>query len=107
MKEYQNPETLRKLYWEEGLSLNQIARKLGVNSTLILHHMKRHNIERNSPHGKKLNVDKETLENLYWKERLSLNKIAKLFGVVGGTILYNMKSWYSQRKENPSTITKD
>lgn len=28
MKEYQNPEVLRKLYWEEGLSLNQIAKKI-------------------------------------------------------------------------------
>jgi len=98
LKEYQNPEVLRKLYWEEGLSLNKIAKKFSRNSTLILHYMKRFNIKRNPPHGRKLNVDKETLENLYWRKKLSLGKIAKIFSVNAGTILYNMKKFNISRE---------
>jgi len=46
MKEYQDPEVLRKLYWGESLSLNQIAKKLDVSLTTIFLHMKKHSIER-------------------------------------------------------------
>lgn len=107
MKEYQNPDVLRKLYWEGGLSLNQIAKKFGVNSTLILHHMKRQDIKRDSPYGRKLDTDKETLENLYWKEKLSLGKIAKIFSVNPGTILYNMKRFGIPReKRKPIQLPK-
>lgn len=42
--EYRNPETLRRLYHEEGLSLPQVGDRLGVSTQTIAGWMKKHGI---------------------------------------------------------------
>lgn len=43
---WRDEETLRRLYWDEGLSMQQIADKLGCTNQTITYWMKRHDIDR-------------------------------------------------------------
>lgn len=74
VKEYQNPEVLRRLYWEEGLSLDKIAKRFGVSEPLIFHWMKAFDIPRREP--LKLIDRKALLTDLYTDKKLSSRKIA-------------------------------
>ncbi len=101
MKDYQNPEVLRKLYWDERSSLNQIARKFSVTSGTIFYFMEKFGISR----GKrkplqlpKVNFTKDLLENLYWKQRLNMNEIAENFGVSSTLVLKYMKRFGVSRR---------
>jgi transposase-like protein len=51
---WRDEETLRKLYWDEGLSSIQIAKKLGCTKPVILNWMKRFGIERRKENKDKL-----------------------------------------------------
>lgn len=46
----------------------------------------------------RINLDREALEKLYWKEKLSLSQIAKKLGVTGGAILYWMRKFNIKRR---------
>lgn len=45
---HRDPEWLRERYWDEGMSLREIASKAGVSVTTVAGHMERHGIERRS-----------------------------------------------------------
>ena len=49
MKEYQDPETLRRLYHDEGLSSLEMADRLGCSKKTVLNWMNRHEIDRDPP----------------------------------------------------------
>lgn len=44
--DYKNPETLRELYWGEGLSTIEISNMSDVSPSTIRYHMGEHNIDR-------------------------------------------------------------
>lgn len=44
--DHTDPETLRRLYWDEGKSLSQIAERTPVTIGAIKHHMEKHGIDR-------------------------------------------------------------
>jgi len=76
-------EKLYELYWDRGLSIRKIARKLGVGKTTVEYWLKKYKIPRRTPPQKdKLsNLTKEELYDLYWNKGLSLSEIAKMFDV--------------------------
>ena len=91
MKDYQNPEVLRKLYWKEGHSQVAITQKLGISEDTVRKWMRIFNIpvrqrERND-------ISKELLEELYWKRKLSVGKTSKLVKASPTTIKYKMKKY--------------
>lgn len=51
MAEWQDAETLKRLYWEEGLSLEGVAERLGCGSTTVRRWMDRHDIPRRRERG--------------------------------------------------------
>lgn len=104
MKEYQNPEVLRKLYWGEGLSLRQTASKFSVSNTDILKFMRFFNIPRRSIGSRKFHASREDLRKLYWMEKLSLSQIAKKFGVCGTVVFDWMKKFNIPRREPARSI---
>jgi len=44
--DYKDPETLRRLYWDEGLSMREIGERFGVTNGAIQHWMDKHEIDR-------------------------------------------------------------
>ncbi len=102
--DYSSPKVLEKLYWKEGLSLRQIARKFYVSNTHILKFMRTFNIPRRSIVNRKFYVSKEELEKLYWTRKLSLGQIARKFGVCGTVVLDWMKKFNIPRREPAQPI---
>jgi len=41
-----NPQLIEKLYWEDGLSISKIARRLNLNSSSVLKRMRKYGINR-------------------------------------------------------------
>lgn len=107
-----DPEEVRRLYWDEGLSLRAVAERFGVNGVTILNTMQYHGIPRRSHTeagalaarlGKccKSILDSEEIRKLYWEEELSMPVIAERFGLASITIYYFM------RRNNIPRRTKD
>lgn len=46
--DHTDPDTLRRLYWDEGRSLSEIAKLTPVTIGAIKHHMEKHGIDRRS-----------------------------------------------------------
>lgn len=88
---YKNPRTLRRLYWKEGASSRQIARKFGVSQKTIRNWMKRFNIPRRC--FNRLDITKELLEELYLKKKLPMPKIAKTLSTTYDTIWRKMRKY--------------
>jgi len=71
-------ETLEHLYWNERLSMQAIADKLGVSITPVYRSMERHNVKRRTDleikklQRGKLHVTKEQLEDLYIRQELPI-----------------------------------
>lgn len=98
-------ELLNELYWSQNLSLSQIARKFNVSTTLILYKMKQKGVPRrnfsqshmgNVPWNKGKNcrrilLNPEELQKLYWQKKISLQKIAEKFGCCEQTVETAMK----------------
>ena len=63
-------ETLERLYWDERLSIDAIARQLNVSVTPVWRSMERHNVRRRSEaevrqlRRMKLGITKQDLEEL-------------------------------------------
>lgn len=85
-------EEVRRLYWEEGLSIVAVAGRLGVNHKVISRIMRRNNIPgrshreaqilaESSGRYSKLDIDPEEVRRLYWEEELSIQDVAERFGV--------------------------
>lgn len=105
---------LEKLYWEESLSINKIAQKLGCSPTKIHYWLKKYEIKRRKSYQKGLNIKKETLEELYTKQKLSLRQIAQRFDCNDTNILYWLKKFnierrpaYRKKIEIPKSVLKE
>ena len=96
-KLYQDKDGLYNKYWEDKLSIRQIAELCNCSRSVIWKKLKKHEIPIRSLsearlvryNGKRNNdkyYNKEWLEKKYSKEKLSIFQIAKLCGYSGGTI---------------------
>ena len=79
-----NKETLEKLYVKQRMSLSEIALKFNCNGTNILYWLKKFDIKRRPAYRKKIHIQKEILEKLYWEKNLTSDQIAKKFGIKHG-----------------------
>lgn len=86
-------EQLEELYWGKELSLDQIEEKLKCSRTKIHYWLKKFGIERRLAGPRGLNIQKEDLEELYWKKKLSMIEIGKMFGCENSNILYWMRKY--------------
>ncbi len=85
-----NKEKLIELHYEKGLSLSEIAKMYGCTYRSLHIYMKHLKLPTNKnikikekPIGykiKKVEIPKEKLYELYYKQKLSLQKIGKLYG---------------------------
>ena len=69
--------------YKKSTSIDAIARKLGVSTSIIIKCLKEYNIQRKSRSEaqKKVNISKDLLNKMYVKDSMSILKIAKKLGV--------------------------
>ena len=72
--EHINKDTLRKMYYQEGMFLREIAKKFGCSCEKVRTDMEHYGLER------KRTIDKEKLEKLYYEEKMSLKDIGDKLG---------------------------
>ena len=90
LKPYEDKETLRRLYFDEGKNLTQIGRILGCGSDTIRVKMKGFGLPiKESPFGKLVDID---LKELYINQKLSTTEIAALYGVTYTAIRRRLKA---------------
>lgn len=86
---YHDPDRLRTLYWDDELSLREIADKYGVSKRTILTHFQKHNIDRRPPNptpAKQVYRDADWLRREYQDNGRTLRELANECGVDKDTI---------------------
>jgi very-short-patch-repair endonuclease/DNA-binding CsgD family transcriptional regulator len=88
-RKIQNKEELYRLYINEGKSMKEISEYYNTTPATVLHALNRFGISTRLQNGKdEINEpkhSKETLENLYYKEKKSLHEIAKILDYPHGS----------------------
>ncbi len=110
-------DTLDELYNGQGLSISQIAKKLGCSRTTVWKWMEKHDLPRRPPCiWNKTNLEavaqiaarygasREMLDDLYNQQGLTLRQIGAQFGVTDGTILYWMKRHNLLRRDKSEAL---
>ena len=91
VEDYRDPEVLRRMYWDEGLSVEDIAFQLYVSTTTVRNHMYKNGIPtRHARAYLKANLnywDKAVLEDCI-RQGMSTRAIAKKAGAKPCTILH-------------------
>lgn len=99
-----NKKILEEMYLRKKLSLEDIARKFGCNNTNILYWLKKFDIKRRPAYRKKIDISRETLERLYWKENLTTTEIANRFGIRHGRTVHKKIMRYNIKRKTLSQI---
>lgn len=94
-KIYISKETLKSLYEDQGLSIAQIASKLGYSNRPIHRLLKEYRIKIRtiSEAKEKFHILKRGLKNLYRVQKLSTEQIAQKYGCNHVTIVNRMKKY--------------
>lgn len=105
---YKNPKVLEELYWKERLSLNQIAQKFGVAKGTIKYTMEKFKIPLRSISEsiEKFVIPKETLVNLYLKEKMTTAQIAEKLNVSRTTIENKLREYCIPIRSRSERMTK-
>lgn len=99
-------ETLKELYLDKKLSLNQIAKQLDLTQITVLRRLKEAGIERRPAYRKKIFVPKEVLTELYWNQKKKPKEIAKMFGIKDErTIRKKMERFGIKRRTQSEALT--
>lgn len=95
IEDFHDPEVLRRLYWEEGLSINQIAERLYACPTTIRAHLMANHIERRPRGGKrKVSGPKPKLVRV-GSEMLSIREISQRAGISWDTAKHRVELGYT------------
>jgi len=84
-------EQLEELYCKRSLSVDEIVEEINCGRTKVYYWLKKFGIKMRPAHARGLNIQKEDLEELYWKQGLSLEEIGKKFGCHETNIIYWMR----------------
>lgn len=108
---WRDKETFRRLWFNDQLTIDEIADEFGCSTWTINTWRKEHGLEgRREKFGKW--KDKERLEKLYWGERLSTNEIAERVGCTQPTVSrwlreFDIPRRNVEQKHGSLTTTKD
>lgn len=91
---------LRQLYWVDGLSLRQVAKRFGVKQPTICRAMRDRGIPRRTPNGKLSDRERsrEFLQELYLDEGWTVAMIARHLGVSHSTVYGHLVSLQIPRR---------
>jgi len=95
-----NKDDLLNMYWKDGLSIHQIAKKIGVSSRTVANRFDDFGIKTRTISDALtiFKLDKNELYRLYWEENLSSYEIGDMYGVSNATVIYRMDKFGIKRK---------
>ncbi|MHA2331127.1 MAG: hypothetical protein ACXAEU_03800 [Candidatus Hodarchaeales archaeon] len=81
----EDKEKLNRLYWEDGMTINQIARKIGCSNDKVIGYFRLHGIKSRNRLSEQVQAvleDREKLRQMYWDEEkpMSAKDIAMELG---------------------------
>ena len=89
-----NPEQLRNMYWQRGLSIRRIAIELNISPRSVWNMMLKYHVPRRPAiFPDKYKISRETLETLYIKQKLSLSQTANRLGVSSHVVHYKLRKF--------------
>jgi len=96
-------EDLWRLYWDEGLSVIELADELDTSESWVVREMEKRSIPRETPDQEKGTEwkDAERLERLYWDEGLTLEEIGNELGCSASTVAGWMERFNIDREKIP------
>jgi transposase len=90
---------LKRLYYDEGLSRQKIADRLGCTEWIVRSQMERYGLPARRPWDyRRIDIPKGLLQRLYYEEGLSQAKIAKRLGCDEGVIIRRMREFGMEPK---------
>jgi transposase-like protein len=99
-----DPARLHELYWQEEMTLQQIAEKFGVSPDTVHDRMKEYDIPRRTRSSDR--PEKQVLVYLYWKEHETIRDIAEQFDVSHPSVLRWMDEYDIPRREKEHELNK-
>ena len=97
--DYTNPDWLRERYWEDGMSIRDIADECGVSYGAVGQNMRRFGIERrDGPAKEGPHTDEQWLEESYRDRLMSVKEMAEEAGVSPTQIVYWMDKFDIKRR---------
>ena len=88
---FQEESLLRELYWDDGLTTDEISHEVGCSRDMVEYWMRHHGIETRAPTGDEDYHDPEVLRQLYYNEEMTLTEIGEMFNRSDETIRRHMK----------------
>lgn len=94
---------LKRMYWDEGLSLKDIGNELNVSQSWVIRKMDEFGIERRVSDNEKGTAwkDADRLERMYWDEGMTLEEIGEELGCSASTISGWMQRFDIDREKLP------
>lgn len=90
---------LKRLYYDEGLSLKKVGERLGCGEWVIRNRMKKYGLRARRPGGRRRwDISEDLLRQLYYEEGLSQVKIAKRIGCDERVIRNRMREFGMEPK---------
>lgn len=101
---WNNEETLRALYWGNGMSTYEIAEHVSddVNASIVFGKLEKYDIERRTNGENKKDskhLSKEWLEKMYCDKKKSTLEIAECADVTDSTVVWHMRKHGIDRRE--------
>ncbi len=86
-------ERIKKMYLDDKMSLDKIAKELGVSPTIIHNRLKTNNIDRRGPSiTRTIPLDTERIKKMYLDDKMTVDQIAKELGVSRSTIIQRLQT---------------
>ncbi|MBI2672520.1 hypothetical protein HYX16_06320 [Candidatus Woesearchaeota archaeon] len=105
-KYFFSKKELEEMYVNQKLSLSQVAKKLNCSGTTIFRALEKFGIEKRPVDYRKILIDKEILEDLYWNKGMKPREIAEKFGIKNErTIRKKMEKYGLKRKTLSEAMT--
>lgn len=84
-------EYLNNLYWERGLTTHEIARIIGKCQATVRKMMLKTRVPLREPRNRPwIKIAPETLKDLYWGKKMTIEQVAKVLGASGSTVHQRM-----------------
>lgn len=91
-------EEVARLYYEEGLTQEEIGERYGVTISGISQRMRKWGMETRTQSDYKIDISRETIEELYYGKKMTLKQIGEIFEVDAQTIRNRMKEYGMSRR---------